>query len=92
MTKLLPRHIPLLLLPLLAGATPLMAETVSQKQAKELAQKFFDQAYHERTAPVSLVYNGKKLTTDRLFTPFYVYNQPRGGFVMISAENKAFPS
>lgn len=73
-----------------AGA-PVMAETVSQKQAKDMAQKFFDQAYHETTAPVSLVYNGKKLTTDRLFTPFYVYNQPRGGFVIISAENKAFP-
>lgn len=79
--------IPSLLIVSLTGS----AETVSQKQAKELAQKFFDHAYHESTAPVNLVYNGKRLTTDRLFTPFYVYNQPRGGFVIIAAENKAFP-
>lgn len=67
------------------------AETVSQKEAKTLAQTFFDRAFHEQTAPVKLVYNGKRLTTDRLFSPFYVYNQPRGGFVIISAENKAMP-
>lgn len=79
-----------LCLALLATA-PAVAETVSQKEAKELAQKFFDQAFHETTAPVKLAYTGKRLTTDRLFTPFYVYNQSRGGFVIISAENKAFP-
>lgn len=75
----------------IAFISPVFAETVSQKDAKNYAQKFFDQAYHESTAPVKLVYNGKRLTTDRLFTPFYVYNQPRGGFVIISAENKTFP-
>ncbi len=75
----------------LATAPCVMAETVSQKAAKQYAQRFFDQAYHEHTAPVKLAYTGKRLTTDRLFTPFYVYNQPRGGFVIISAENKAFP-
>lgn len=85
------RHI-IIALTLLIGAVPgAVAETVSQKSAKEYAQKFFNQAYHESTAPVKLVYTGKRLTTDRLFTPFYVYNQPRGGFVIISAENKAFP-
>lgn len=67
------------------------AETVSQKQAMKLAQQFFNQAYKEIAAPVKLVYNGKRLTTDRLFTPFYVYNEPRGGFVIISAEDKTFP-
>ncbi|MDE6272837.1 MAG: Spi family protease inhibitor [Muribaculaceae bacterium] len=67
------------------------AETVTQKQAQKMAQQFFNQAYKEQTAPVKMVYNGKRLTTDRLFTPFYVYNQPRGGFVIISAENKTFP-
>ncbi len=56
-----------------------------------MAQQFFNEAYKEPTAPVKMVYNGKRLTTDRLFTPFYVYNQPRGGFVIISAENKTFP-
>lgn len=68
-----------------------MAESVSQKQAQKMAQQFFNQAYKEAVAPVKLVYNGKRLTTGRLFTPFYVYNQPRGGFVIISAENKTFP-
>lgn len=67
------------------------AETVSQKQAKEYAQKFFDTYYGENVAPVKMVYNGKRLTTNRLFTPFYVYNEPRGGYVIISAENKVFP-
>lgn len=67
------------------------AEIVTQKQAMRLAQEFFDISAKEKTAPVKMVYNGKRLTTDRLFTPFYVYNQPRGGFVIISAENKTFP-
>lgn len=66
-------------------------ETVSQKEAMEKAQLFFDQAFGEKSAPVKYIYNGKRLTTARLFTPFYVYNHPRGGFVIISAENKTFP-
>ncbi|MDE6559666.1 MAG: Spi family protease inhibitor [Muribaculaceae bacterium] len=67
------------------------AETVTQKQAMTMAREFFNQVYNDQSAPVKMVYNGKRLTTDRLFTPFYVYNQPRGGFVIISAENKTFP-
>lgn len=67
------------------------AEIVTQKQAQSLAQQFFNQVYKEASAPVKMVYNGKRLTTGRLFTPFYVYNHPRGGFVIISAENKTFP-
>ncbi|MDE5996988.1 MAG: Spi family protease inhibitor, partial [Muribaculaceae bacterium] len=43
------------------------------------------------TPPVTYVYNGKDLTTQRLFTPFYLFNSPAGGFVVVSAENKAFP-
>lgn len=90
--KTLCRHIILILL-LIAIATPFgaVAEIVTQKQAMKYAQQFFDIARKENTAPVKMVYNGKRLTTDRLFTPFYVYNQPRGGFVIISAENKTFP-
>lgn len=67
------------------------AETVPQKFAKTYAQQFFDTYYKQSTAPVKFVYNGKRLTTDRLLTPFYVYNSPRGGFVIISAENKVMP-
>lgn len=66
-------------------------ETVSQKQAQQYAQLFFNEVAGRVTAPPKLVYNGKRLTTNRLFTPFYVYNTSLGGFVIISAENKAFP-
>lgn len=68
-----------------------IAETVSQKQAAQLAQLFFNEASGRVVAPPKMVYNGRKLTTSRLFTPFYVYNNMLGGFVIISAENKAFP-
>lgn len=67
------------------------AETVRQKEAKSMAQKFFNESVNYVTPPVTYVYNGKDLTTQRLFTPFYVFNSPRGGFVIVSAENKAFP-
>lgn len=56
-----------------------------------MAQKFFNESRNYVTPPVAYVYNGKDLTTQRLFTPFYVFNSPAGGFVVVSAENKAFP-
>ena len=56
-----------------------------------MAQKFFNETRNYVTPPVTYVYNGKDLTTQRLFTPFYVFNSPSGGFVVVSAENKAFP-
>lgn len=67
------------------------SETVSQKEASRLAEIFFNAANGQVMAKPKLVYNAKKLTTDRLFSPFYVYNHPTGGFVIISAENKAMP-
>ncbi len=67
------------------------AETISQKAASRIAETFFNAAYGEVSAPPKLVWNGRQLTTDRLFSPFYIYNHPKGGFVIISAENKAFP-
>ncbi len=69
----------------------IMAETVSQKQAKHLASVFFNTMYGEKTGEPKLIWNGRELTTNRLFTPFYAYNSPRGGYVVISAENKGFP-
>lgn len=66
-------------------------ETVSQKEASKIAQTFFNALYGEVTAPPKLVWNGRQLTTDRLFNPFYIYNSSKGGFVIISAENKAYP-
>lgn len=74
-----------------SGVITSRAETVSQKEAKDYATRFFNEVYKDGAAPIKLVYNGKRLTTDRLFTPFYVYNHPRGGFVIISAENKTYP-
>lgn len=67
------------------------AESVYHKDAKNWAQTFFNAAYGEVTGPVKMVYNGKDLTTRKLFTPFFTYNSPRGGFVIISAENKLMP-
>ena len=74
-----------------AGGHLLHAETIGQKEAKSMAQKFFNESRGYVTPPVTYVYNGKDLTTQRLFTPFYVFNSPAGGFVVVSAENKAFP-
>lgn len=67
------------------------AETVTQNQAKKLAETFFNTAYKEVTATPKLIWNGRQLTTNRLFSPFYVYNHPRGGYVIISGDNKGYP-
>ncbi|MDE6231149.1 MAG: Spi family protease inhibitor [Muribaculaceae bacterium] len=67
------------------------AENVSQKQAAGIAATFFNAAYGEHVAAPKLHWNGRQLTTNRLFAPFYVYNHPKGGFVIISADSKAFP-
>ena len=56
-----------------------------------IAGTFFNAAYGEVTAPPQMVWNGRQLTTDRLFSPIYVYNSPKGGYVIISGENKAYP-
>lgn len=75
----------------MAGFLAMQAETVSRKEANALAQLFFNAAYGEVTPPPQLVWNGRLLTTDRLFTPIYVYDSPRNGYVIVSAENKAYP-
>lgn len=76
---------------LIIGCSLISAETVSQKEAKRIASTFFNAAYGQKMADPTLVYNGRKLTTGSYFAPFYVYNLPVGGFVVISAENKAYP-
>ena len=85
------KYIILLIILIVWSANHAKAETVSQKQAQEMARLFFNESAGRVMAPPKLIYNGRKLTTGRLFTPFYVYNNPVGGFVIISAENKAFP-
>lgn len=68
------------------------AEIVTQKQAKAIATQFFNVAKKDvPTDGLKYVYNGRRLTTKRLFVPFYVFSHPDGGYVIISADNKAFP-
>lgn len=85
------RFLVILVLACMAGSMVMHAETVSRKEANQLAQKFFNAAYGEVTAPPQMVWNGRQLTTDRLFSPIYVYNSPKEGFVIISGENKGYP-
>ena len=84
-------HILLWVVCCLATSVAVNAETVSQKQAKRIAQQFFNEAHGQVMGEPKLVYNGRRLTTNSLFPPFYVYNLQAGGFVVVSAENKAFP-
>lgn len=74
-----------------AFAVGVSAETVSQKQASNIASTFFNAAYGQYMSAPKMVWNGRQLTTDRLFAPFYIYNHPAGGFVIVSADTKAFP-
>lgn len=67
------------------------AENVTQKEASKIAETFFNASYGEVMPAPKLSWNGRQLTTDRLFSPFYVYNHPKGGFVIISADSKAYP-
>ena len=69
----------------------IQAESVSRKEAQQVASKFFNEAAGRTMAQPKFVYNGKRLSTDRLFTPFYIFNNPAGGFVIIAADNKALP-
>lgn len=75
----------------MAAVGIMQSETVSQKQAKKIAEMFFNEARGLRMSAPEYVYNGKNLSTGRFMTPFYVYNHSSGGFVVISAENKSFP-
>lgn len=76
---------------ILTGFSLANAESVSRKEAQQLAADFFSQAAGRVTATPKFVYNGKQLALDRLFTPFYVFNNPSGGFVIVAADNKAYP-
>lgn len=85
------RVISICMVAVLSAVFPVYGETVSQKQAKKVAQQFFNAAHGRVMGEPKLVYNGRRLTTNSLFPPFYVYNLQAGGFVVVSAENKAFP-
>lgn len=72
-------------------AVSAQAETVSQKQAKKIAEMFFNEARGMKMSAPDYVYNGKSLSTGRFMTPFYLFNHSSGGYVIIAADNKAFP-
>lgn len=67
------------------------AETVTRKQALKIAETFFNALNGIYVASPKLAWNGRQLTTDRLFSPFYIFNHPNGGFVIVAADTKAFP-
>lgn len=67
------------------------AETVTRRQAEEIATQFFNASRGLVLSPPEMVWNGRQLTTARLFPPFYIFNHPTGGFVIVAADNKAFP-
>lgn len=76
---------------IIGSCVSLRAETVSRKEAANIAETFFNAANGQKMAPPKFIYSGRDLTTHRLFSPFYVFNHPSGGFVVISAENKTMP-
>lgn len=67
------------------------AETVSRKEAANVAELFFNASRGLKMAAPNFAFTGREFTTNRLFIPFYVFNHPTGGFVIVSAENKAYP-
>lgn len=68
-----------------------LAETVGRADASRVASMFFNIAFDKEESTLKPVYDGRQLTTSRLFPPFYVFNHADNGFVIVSAENKAFP-
>ncbi|MDE6669954.1 MAG: Spi family protease inhibitor, partial [Muribaculaceae bacterium] len=76
---------------MLTGAGQMLAETVSQKEASRVASLFSNASAGQVMGKPELAWNAKPLTTAKLFTPFYVYNLRNGGFVIVAADNKAFP-
>lgn len=75
----------------MAPAPAARAETVGRRQAQDVAELFFNAARGELMAPPTLAFTGREFTTSRLFIPFYVFNHPTGGFIVVSADNKAYP-
>lgn len=81
----------ILLIMSVVGISDVLSETVSRKEAEHIANTFFNAVCKDVISVPDLVYNGRNLTTGRLFPPFYVFNAADNGFVVVSAENKAFP-
>lgn len=76
---------------LMCSPESLYGETVSRREAQNIAEMFFNAARGQKMAAPNFTFTGREFTTNRLFIPFYVFNHPTGGYVIISAENKAYP-
>lgn len=75
----------------IASFMDVWGESVSRKRGEEIASLFFKKAGNAGDKNLRLVYDGRRLTSHRLFPPFYLYSNPSGGYVIIAADNKAFP-
>ena len=85
------KSILVILAAVLLTAPVVQAETVSRRDAQRVAELFFNAARGIRMAPPNYTFSGRNFTTNGLFIPFYVFSHPTGGFVIVSAENKAYP-
>ncbi len=79
------------MLTLLLATAEADAETVTRKEAQNIAELFFNAARQQKMARPKYTFHGREYTTNHLFIPFYVFNHPMGGYVIVSAENKAYP-
>lgn len=72
---------------------PVSAEFVSETRARSAAESFFKSPATRTGASVELVWDGTEPGTRASVSeaPFYIYNNSRGGFVMIAADTKSMP-
>ncbi|MDE5888132.1 MAG: Spi family protease inhibitor [Muribaculaceae bacterium] len=85
------RSLVLILLVASVSFMDVWGESVSRKRGEEIASLFFKKAGNSGNKNLRLVYDGRRLTSHRLFPPFYLYSNSLGGYVIIAADNKAFP-
>lgn len=73
----------------LALALPAMADTVSLTKATDAASAFFNAGSQTRAGRVTpqLVCMGAEVTRSPYSAPFYVFNNPQGGWIMIAGED-----
>lgn len=73
----------------LALCVPALADTVSLTKATEAASAFFSAGAQTRAAGVTpqLVWMGSQMTRSPYAAPFYVFNNPQGGWIVIAGED-----
>lgn len=72
----------------LAIALPAAADSVSLTKAAEAASAFFNEGVRTRGGiEPQLVWMGSEVTRSPYAAPFYVFNNPQGGWIMIAGED-----